>query len=139
MIFQIPHCPSVPGAWNVGLGAWHLKRGILRIFPHRTGRHIRVDSGRSRARPPMRRMRGAASGPPSADRRARTNRTNGPVEMTPRGRTWDWGLVTCYWELGTGNWELGTGNWELGTGNWELVFEFTLIVTLLAIFLLETG
>ena len=41
MIFQIPHCPSVPGAWNVGLGAWHLKRGILSIFPLRTGRRFR--------------------------------------------------------------------------------------------------
>ena len=70
MIFQIPHCRSVPGIRNVGLDLefglnleWD--RGILRVSFPRTGRRFRV-----------------ASGPPYADHRVRTRRTDGPVEMT---------------------------------------------------------
>ena len=105
MIFQIPPCPSVPGAWNVGLGAWHLKRGILRIPPLRTGRHIRVASDCSRryagvARPPMCRMREAASGPGTTKAPSREYK----------------GVV-----LGMGNWLLGACYLEFETENLELV------------------
>ena len=47
------------------LGIWNWERGILRISPSRTRRRYRV-----------------ASGTPYMDHRARTGRTDGPVEMT---------------------------------------------------------
>ena len=72
MIFQIPHCPSVLGIWNLELGTRNLElgtRNLKGLFP-------------SDGAPLPRCFRYAVWGPPCADHRARTGRTDGPVEMT---------------------------------------------------------
>ena len=67
MIFQYPIAlPFLEfGIWNWGQGIWNWEQGILRVSSPRTGRRFRV-----------------ASGTPYGDHRARTGRTDGPVEMT---------------------------------------------------------